>query len=239
MKSRSGKHSKENTGNKTTVPDCFDESESTAKSWISDAGLKCSVAYEFSDSTAEGKVIKQSVSGGSSVKKNSTVKITVSKGKRCPTTDWTDDASWKNSKWYTVDTKTQYRYQNVTKQTLTEYDVEVDSSRYDDLIDSGYTASNYRNKKTYGELIDNGTTPVQESDGIEVETTTNYVTDAEGNEVEEIHYAYREVTTTSVCDMTLVQDDTDAAWSQWTDTVKQRSEYTNRQTRTVYKYTEK
>lgn len=65
-----------------TVPDIIGETESNAKTSISEAGLVSGeVSYEESSTYSKGTVIRQSPSGGSEVAKNSSVSYTVSSGK--------------------------------------------------------------------------------------------------------------------------------------------------------------
>ena len=65
-----------------SVPNVVGLSKEDAKVKISNSKLKYKTAYEYSSSVAKGKVIKQNVSSGKKVKKNTTVTITVSKGKK-------------------------------------------------------------------------------------------------------------------------------------------------------------
>lgn len=65
---------------KVTVPNVAGKSQSIAESTLKNTGLKVSVNESYSNTVAAGNVISQSPSSGSSVNKNSTVTITVSKG---------------------------------------------------------------------------------------------------------------------------------------------------------------
>lgn len=94
----------------TKVASVTGKSESDAKSSITSSGLIPVVTYAFSSNVAEGNVISQSVSAGTEVQLSSVVTLLVSKGPEAPS-GWTTDASFVNSKWYTVQTKTQYRKQ--------------------------------------------------------------------------------------------------------------------------------
>lgn len=69
---------------KKTVPDVRGKAESEARSQIEGAGLVVdpTVTYEYSDSVAEGKVISQSIAGGKKVEAGTSVKLTVSSGKK-------------------------------------------------------------------------------------------------------------------------------------------------------------
>ena len=62
------------------VPNVKNMPEDKAKKIIHNANLKVSVQTEYNDSVKKGLVIKQSVSSGKKVKKNTKVTITVSKG---------------------------------------------------------------------------------------------------------------------------------------------------------------
>ena len=70
------------TEDKVTIPSVVGQTESSAKSTLSESGLDVSVKTQYSDDVAEGKVISQSPGSGNRVSKNSTVVITVSKGKK-------------------------------------------------------------------------------------------------------------------------------------------------------------
>ncbi len=62
------------------VPNVLGSSESSAISKLRNNGLSYEKEYEYSSEVAAGNVISQNPSGGSSVKKNTTVKITISQG---------------------------------------------------------------------------------------------------------------------------------------------------------------
>ena len=63
------------------MPKVTGETESNAKKVLTDKGLKVTVNYAKSDTVAEGRVIKQSISASKKVKKGDSVVITVSSGK--------------------------------------------------------------------------------------------------------------------------------------------------------------
>jgi serine/threonine-protein kinase len=65
---------------KIEVPDVIGRTSVEAGSIIGQAGLKVETVEEYSDTIVKDKVIKQSPEGGSEIKKNSVVEITVSKG---------------------------------------------------------------------------------------------------------------------------------------------------------------
>ena len=70
------------TETKVKVPNVVGKSKADAISSLKSAGLIVSTTESYSDTVASGKVISQSLSNGSSVTKNTTVTITVSKGKK-------------------------------------------------------------------------------------------------------------------------------------------------------------
>ncbi len=65
-----------------TVPSVKGKSESSAKTAITDAGLKAKVIKQYSDSVAKGNVIDQFPAGGSKAAAGSEVLIAVSNGKQ-------------------------------------------------------------------------------------------------------------------------------------------------------------
>ena len=67
---------------KVSVPDVRSKTKSGAQSELKAAGLKVSIKESYSDDVAKGEVISQTPSQGSKVSKNTTVVITVSKGKK-------------------------------------------------------------------------------------------------------------------------------------------------------------
>ena len=67
---------------KARVPSVIGQSQSSASSALSSAGLNVSVTTETSDSVASGNVIAQSIESGKYVDKGTTVTITVSSGKK-------------------------------------------------------------------------------------------------------------------------------------------------------------
>lgn len=66
---------------KVSVPNVYDMSESQAKSVLNDSGFQVATSYAYSDSVSEGRVMSQSPSKNTEVAPNTTVTITVSKGK--------------------------------------------------------------------------------------------------------------------------------------------------------------
>lgn len=84
---------KENTN--VTVPNVKGYSEDEAVSMLEEAGLKPGkVTYKYSDSAPAGEVIAQSQEDGKEVAKNTTVRITVSKGPK-PTAEPTAAPNYK------------------------------------------------------------------------------------------------------------------------------------------------
>ena len=65
-----------------TVPNVVGKSKSAATSELTNTGLQVSTTESYSNTVTSGNVISQSPSSGSSVDKNSTVTITISKGKK-------------------------------------------------------------------------------------------------------------------------------------------------------------
>lgn len=63
-----------------SVPNVVGDTESTAISKLTNSGLRYERDYEYSSEVDAGRVIRQSPTGGSSVKKNTTVKIIISQG---------------------------------------------------------------------------------------------------------------------------------------------------------------
>ena len=66
----------------SSVPDVVGSDEASAKSAIESAGFKYNVTYEYSDSVAQGNVIRQTPKSGSSASSGATVTIVVSQGKK-------------------------------------------------------------------------------------------------------------------------------------------------------------
>ncbi len=62
------------------VPDVVGKTAQEAATLLGQAGLKMSQTDESSSTISEGEIIRQSPSGGTSVKKDSTVKVVVSSG---------------------------------------------------------------------------------------------------------------------------------------------------------------
>jgi serine/threonine-protein kinase len=65
---------------KVTVPNVLDQTESSARAELEQAGFEVQVLQAPSDNTAEGLVSDQAPDAGEKVKKGSTVQITVSSG---------------------------------------------------------------------------------------------------------------------------------------------------------------
>ena len=68
-------------GKKLTVPDLTGMTKSKITSTLDSLGLNYNFVYKSSDSVAEGKAIKQSISSGSEVSSGTTITITISTGK--------------------------------------------------------------------------------------------------------------------------------------------------------------
>ena len=72
------------------VPDLKKKTVTSAESALSEVNLKLgNVSQEYSDSVAEGKVIRQSIEAGTEVKEGTEVDITISKGKEPKTVTYT------------------------------------------------------------------------------------------------------------------------------------------------------
>ena len=67
---------------KVTVPNVVGKSQSSGQKLLSAAGLKYTVTTDYSDTVEEGSIISQSVKADSKVDEGTTVKITVSLGKK-------------------------------------------------------------------------------------------------------------------------------------------------------------
>lgn len=67
---------------KVKVPNVVGESESSAKSILSELQLKSTVTTEYSDSVAKGKVISQSIAKGKKVAPGTNIDLVVSNGKK-------------------------------------------------------------------------------------------------------------------------------------------------------------
>lgn len=67
---------------KVIVPNVIDYKEDKAKDILKKKGLKYKIEKEYSSSIGSGKVMKQSIAKGTKVKKDTVVKVTVSKGKK-------------------------------------------------------------------------------------------------------------------------------------------------------------
>ena len=234
--SSSSSSSSSSASDKTTVPDVTGKTESAAQTALINKNLDYSVKYAFDSSVSEGKVSKQSKSSGTSVSEWTTITITVSKGPKCTTTDWTEDSSWKNSRWYDTDEKTQYRYRNTRTETDTKSNIEVDSAEYNKLIDDGYTEQYRHEEEVWGGWSEYSTTEVTSDDTRQVRTYSEY--DDDGNEI--IYYSYCDVTD-YVTYATLTKNvvKTDTGWGNWQDTQKEKGTYTEVEKRTVYRYVER
>ncbi|MBQ6477580.1 MAG: PASTA domain-containing protein [Bacilli bacterium] len=68
-------------GNQIKMPDVVGLSREKAISILKDNNIKYSIVYRSSSEVSEGKVISQSIRSGSKISENTTVTITVSKGK--------------------------------------------------------------------------------------------------------------------------------------------------------------
>lgn len=72
------------------VPDLKKKTVTSAESALSEVNLKLgNVSQEYSDSVAEGKVIRQSIAAGTEVKEGTEIDITISKGKEPKTVTYT------------------------------------------------------------------------------------------------------------------------------------------------------
>lgn len=69
-----------------TIPDVVGKTQDSAEKILKDSGLKVFVNEDYSNTIASGKVISQSPSAGEGARKNDTITITVSKGKKTTTT---------------------------------------------------------------------------------------------------------------------------------------------------------
>lgn len=143
----------------TKVASVTGKSESDAKSSITSSGLIPVVTYAFSSNVAEGNVISQSVSAGTEVQLSSVVTLLVSKGPEAPS-GWTTDASFVNSKWYTVQTKTQYRKQTRSIETMSSTNPDI----------SGWTRDDSKTTETWGGFTDWSMNYVAGSSTREVQT---------------------------------------------------------------------
>ena len=66
---------------KVTVPDVTGKTLASARTTLTNLGLKVTTEEVFSDSVPSGSIVSQSPAGGSSVDKNSTIRLQISKGK--------------------------------------------------------------------------------------------------------------------------------------------------------------
>ena len=120
---------------KVSVPDVRSKTKSGAQSELKAAGLKVSIKEAYSDDVAKGEVISQTPSHGSKVSKNTTVVITVSKGKKEDQT-----VSVPNLRYYTESEASQelQRVGLSLGSVLTEYSDSVEKGLHNSLrISSG------------------------------------------------------------------------------------------------------
>lgn len=97
------------------VPDVKNKGEEEAVKMLENSKLNSKVTYEFSDTVSEGRVISQNPASGRE-KEGTLVSLVVSKGKKAPD-GWTTETGF-SSKWYNVESKTQY---NEKSRDITEY----------------------------------------------------------------------------------------------------------------------
>lgn len=67
---------------KKTVPNVVGKKDADAQKAIKNAGLEVTATYDYDDDVAKGKVVSQSVKGGTKVSAGTTVNIVVSNGKK-------------------------------------------------------------------------------------------------------------------------------------------------------------
>lgn len=121
------------TENKVVVPDVTGKTETDARASLSNGKLNYTRTYKFDKTVKEYDVISQSPSAGASVTEGTEVTIVVSKGKEAPS-GWTEDASFKDSEWYTCEPKEQYLKQTRTakEETTTSSNSNLDGwTKYD------------------------------------------------------------------------------------------------------------
>lgn len=68
-------------GPSTTVPNFYGKTKSNASSLCSSSKLNCSFSYRYSNTVEEGYIMSQSMSSGSTVAKNTSITLYISKGK--------------------------------------------------------------------------------------------------------------------------------------------------------------
>lgn len=69
-------------GKEASVPNVVGSTKQEATSKLKNAGFGYNFVYSYSNSVAEGKVIKQSISAGSKVAQGTTITVTISNGKK-------------------------------------------------------------------------------------------------------------------------------------------------------------
>lgn len=90
-------------GKSATVPNVVGASKADATNKLKNAGFGYSFVYSYSSSVAKGKVIRQSISGGSKVAEGTTITVTISNGpKPASTTPSTPATPTCTAKTYTV-----------------------------------------------------------------------------------------------------------------------------------------
>ena len=153
------------TEDKVSVPDVRGKTKSSAKSELEVAGLKVSTKEAYSDDVTKGEVISQTPSHGSRVSKNTTVVITISKGKKEDTT-----VSVPNLRYYT---------ESEARQELQRVGLSLGSvlTEYSDSVEKGLVI---RQRISSGSKVKKGTAvgiyvslgPHQTATTAEEETTT-------------------------------------------------------------------
>ena len=118
------------------------KTETDARASLSNGKLNYTITYEFNNSINEDNVIQQNPSAGASVTEGTVVAVVVSKGKEAPS-GWTEDASFKDSKWYTCEKKEQYLKQTRTADEYVEWGVQ------EEFTSQRSTSVTYRYVKTY------------------------------------------------------------------------------------------
>ncbi len=101
---------------KIAVPDVVGLSENPAKEKLSKSKLNYTIDYTYSNSVKKGNVIKQSISSGEKVKKNTVVALTVSKGKKQTTSNNSSSAS----SYYYNDYNYEESYDTEEQETIAE-----------------------------------------------------------------------------------------------------------------------
>lgn len=146
------------------VPSVTGKKAATAKTELENAGFKCTSVKVFSSTVEEGKVVKQSIDAGTKMEKGTVITITISKGAPVSQTGvWTTDSSYKDSPYYDVKTKTQYRYR--VRLPLDGITVESSSLPSDD----SYTLLETKESTTKGEWSEWGDSYIAATGTLEVE----------------------------------------------------------------------